>query len=112
MDISLLRSKIIIQKQTVTVDEVGNHINTWTEFHPCFAYVNMSQKANSEEEAAGQTVSRVEYVFTVRWCEKLRDMDSEGYRILFDGKLYNILSVDDFQYKHETIKLKAERIRR
>ena len=32
MDISLLNQKIMVQKNSITVDEIGNHLNTWKDF--------------------------------------------------------------------------------
>lgn len=63
-------------------------------------------------EAAGQTVASDGYTFTVRYCKALKGMDSDHYRILFDGDIYNITLVDDFQFRHETLKLTATKVRR
>ena len=51
-------------------------------------------------------------MFEVRWCERLRDLDSTKYRILFGGSIYNITCVDDVQFRHEKLKLTAQRERR
>ena len=40
MDISHLNKKITVQKNTVTVDELGNHLNTWEDFYSCHATVS------------------------------------------------------------------------
>lgn len=33
MDITLLNVKITVQKNTVTVDNIGNHKNEWTDYY-------------------------------------------------------------------------------
>ena len=114
MNIALMRSRIIIQKNTVTVDEIGNHVNTWTDFYECYAYANMSSNlsASGEKQEAGQIVATDTFTFTVRYCKALAGMTSDGYRILFGGNIYNITKVDDYQFRHETLKIKAERVQR
>lgn len=114
MDISRLRSRLTIQKSTVEVDAIGNHKTVWKDFYACYAYANIAtgKTAGQEQEIAGQTVASDSYTFTVRYCNALKDMDSDHYRILFDGGIYNITLVDDYQFRHETLKLTATRVRR
>lgn len=114
MEISKMRSRITIQKNTVEADAIGNRRVVWTDFYSCYAYANIAtgKTAGQEYEAAGQTVASDGYTFTVRYCKALEDMDSDHYRILFDGDIYNITLVDDFQFRHETLKLTATKVRR
>jgi len=110
MEIGLMRSRITIQKNTITVDAIGNHINTWTDYYSCSAYANL--KTGSEYTSAGQMISTDSLVFSVRWCIPLKDLDPDHFRILFDGAIYNITSVDDYQFRHRTWKITAERVKR
>ena len=105
MEISKMRSRITIQKNTVEADAIGNRRVVWTDFYSCYAYANIAtgKTAGQEYEAAGQTIASDGYTFTVRYC---------NYRILFDGDIYNITLVDDFQFRHETLKLTANKVRR
>ena len=110
MDISKLRSRITIQRVVVRKDAIGNHANTWEDFWSCAAYANLA--SGKEYGTAGQTLGSDTLVFEVRWCEWLRDLDSTKYRILFGGSIYNITCVDDVQFRHEKLKLTAQRERR
>ncbi len=110
MDISKLRSRITIQHSEVVKDAIGNHINTWTDFYSCAAYANLA--SGKEYGAAGQTLDSDTLVFEVRWCVLLRDLDSTKFRVLFGGAVYNITCVDDVQFRHERLKLTAQRERR
>ena len=110
MNIGLMRCRIVIQKETVTIDSIGNRTNTWTAWHSCFAYVNM--QTGGEHESTGRTIVTDTLVFTVRYCSALAGMQPDGYRISFNGRLYNITAVDDFQFRHETLKLTATRTER
>ena len=110
MDISKLRSRITIQHSEVVTDTIGNHTNTWVDYWFCAAYANLA--SGKEYGAAGQTLGSGTLVFEVRWCERLRDLDSTKFRILFGGAIYNIICVDDVQFRHEKLKLTAQRERR
>ena len=45
MDIALFNERIVIQKNAVTVDEIGNHTNAWTD------YFNMKKWEQAIERA-------------------------------------------------------------
>ena len=107
MDISKLRSRITIQRVVVQTDAIGNHANAWVDYWSCAAYANLA--SGKEYGAAGQTLGSDTLVFEVRWCERLRDLDSTKFRILFGGAIYNITGVDDVQFRHERLKLTAQR---
>ena len=110
MDISKLRSRITIQRSEVATDAIGNHLSAWVDYWSCSAYANLATA--KEYGAAGQTLGSDTLVFEVRWCERLRDLDSTKFRILFGGAVYNITCVDDIQFRHEKLKLTAQRERR
>ena len=107
MDISKLRSRITIQRVVVQTDAIGNHANAWVDYWSCAAYANLA--SGKEYGAAGQTLGSDTLVFEVRWCERLRDLDSTKFRVLFCGNIYNITCVDDVQFRHERLKLTAQR---
>jgi SPP1 family predicted phage head-tail adaptor len=110
MDISKLRSRITIQRSEVATDAIGNHLSVWVDYWSCAAYANLA--SGKEYGAAGQTLGSDTLVFEVRWCERLRDLDATRFRILFGGNIYNITCVDDVQFRHEKLKLTAQRDRR
>jgi len=105
MDISKLNQRILIQKSSTQTDDVGNVFRQWQDFYSCFASVNTAggkerQKGDTEEQ---QTVS-----FTVRFCKRLSELSAVDYRIVFQGKPYNIIQVDFADYGGKTVKIKAE----
>ena len=107
MEIALMRSKISIQKCTVTTDADGNHIESWEPYYDCSAYANLS--SGREDEAAGHTVSSDTVAFTIRYCALTKALNTKEYRIVFNGDIYNITAIDDYQYRHETLKITGER---
>ena len=110
MKVSLLNEKILIQKAVVKADEIGNRGNGWEEYFSCYATI--SGENGSEEAESGQTVEKSTICFTVRYCSIVSCISSTGYRIVFKGVIYNIISVDHMNYKKKAMKLRCERARR
>lgn len=110
MEVSLLNVRITIQKNTVAVDSIGNHVNGWTDFYSCYATVSgEAGKQTSETDVAGTTADHSDISFTVRWCKKVSVIDSTGYRILFENEIYDILAVDHMNYKKKCVKFKCQK---
>lgn len=113
MDIALLNVKITFQKNAVMADEIGNHISSWADYYTCHATVSGEGGAKlAEHLTAGQIVDDSELAFTVRYCNALKKIDSLNYRIVFDGVLYNIVSIDHMSYKKKCLKFRCKKVRR
>lgn len=110
MDIALLNVKITIQKNTVTVDNIGNHINAWTDWYSCSATV--SGESPNEDTAAGVVVDNSKTDFSVRWCRKASEMTADKYRVIYNRDIYNILGIDHMNFKKNSVKLKCQKARR
>ena len=96
MDIAALNLRITFQKQVTDVDEYMNHTNTDSDYITCWATASGS---GTETDAAGTTNPKDK-------------VTSEDYRIIADGKLYNILYVNPMGYKHNSLKFHCERVKR
>ena len=105
MDISKLNQRIRIQKGVSKTDEVGNVIRHWQDFYSCFASVKTT---GGNERQKGDTDEQKSVTFTVRFCKKLTVLSAVDYRIVFQGKPYNIIQVDFADYGGKTVKIKAE----
>lgn len=110
MEVALLNVRITFQKNSVTVDAIGNHKNGWTDAYSCYATV--SGEGGSEAQIAGITVDNADLAFTVRYCKKTAGITTDGYRILFGGEIYNILSIHHMNYKKKSMKFRCEKVRR
>ena len=87
MNISGLRVRITIQKNETVTDKYGNHKTAWTDFFSCWATVGTGAGA----EKAGVVVNPEESTdFTVRYCSETAQVTSTKYRILAEGKTWNI----------------------
>lgn len=91
---------IIIQK----IDEATEQ---WTDLFdkPLHARVNKSN--GSEYLNAGASRSKANRVFEVRYFKDLEPiaLNTQFYRLIYRGNIYNITDYDDFMEKHQTIKL-------
>lgn len=110
MDISLLNVRITFQKNEVITDSIGNHKNVWSDYYSCYATV--SGERGTEKASTGLIASDSDISFTVRYCKALSDVDSTKCRILFEGDLYNIVSIDHMNFKKKSLKFKCEKERK
>ena len=108
MDIAGLRVRITIQKNETVVDKYGNHKAAWTDFFPCWATAVTSGLSASEEEIGAHTVEADRLDFTVRYSSETAAVNSKQYRILLGSRIYNILSIDEMGFKHNSRKFHAE----
>ena len=113
MDISLLNQKIMVQKNSVTVDEIGNHKNAWTDYYTCFATIGGEGLASSkEDEVAGTTVEDFSMTVSVRYCQKAAAIDSTHFRVMFMGEIYNIVNIDHMNFRKKSLKFTCRKERR
>lgn len=105
MNCGAYREKIIIQHKDVSTDEIGQQSERWEDYLICRAYVN-NLSGKEFWEAAQQNAERT-VVFVTRYCSKLSKINTTDYRIVFRENIYDIIFVDNVQYKNNTLKLKA-----
>lgn len=108
--IETMQERIIIQKSITGNDSNGNHILLWEDYYSCYSYVN--NLSGNEYWAAAQVNSQVDLNFIIRYCSEVAHLDSEHYRIIFRNQLYNIIFVDNVQYKNKSLKLRASLVKR
>lgn len=108
MNISGLRVRITIQKNETVVDKYGNHKSTWTDFFTCWASAVTSGLSASEKESAGHTTEADKLDITVRYSTETAAINSKQYRVFLAGRIYNILSIDEMGFKHNSRKLHTQ----
>ena len=108
MNIARLNERVVIQENTVNVDRVGNHINTWTDYFSCWATAVASGKSAEETANAGTTQEADRLDITVRWSSETAAVNSKRYRIVLGDRLYNIISIDDMGFRHNSRKFHTE----
>ena len=108
MNIAGLRVRINIQKNETVTDRYGNHKSAWQNYFSCWATAVTSGLSTKEEESAGHTVEADRLDLTVRWSSETAAVDSKQYRILLNGRIYNILSIDEMGFRRNSRKLHTE----
>ncbi len=108
MRIASMRVRITVQRNETVVDKYGNHKSAWTDCFSCWATAVTSGLSSREEEAAGHTVEADRLDITVRYSSEIAAVNSKEYRILIYSKIYNILSIDEMGFKHNSRKFHVE----
>ena len=105
MNIAGLRVRITIQRNGTVTDRYGNHTSAWTDYFSCWATATMSGKSADETQEAGHTEEVDRLDITVRWSSETAAVNSKQYRVLLNGRTYNILGIDDMGFRHNSRKL-------
>ena len=104
MNIAAMRVRVTFQKNTVIVDKYGNHKTGWADYFSCWATATMSGKSADETQEAGHTEEAGRLDITVRWSSETAAVNSKQYRVLLDGRIYDILGIDDMGFRHNSRK--------
>jgi len=99
-----LRQRITFQKLTTTVNENGFEVDTWEDYQTVWAAVSNLHGREYYAAAAVQAENTVK--FTLRY---LKDIDT-SMRILFRGKQYNIIAIDNIKYQNRYLEIKAQEV--
>jgi SPP1 family predicted phage head-tail adaptor len=99
-----LRHRITLQRLTTTTNENGFEIEEWTDVKTVWASITNLHGREYYEAAAVQAEQTVK--FTIRY---LSGVDT-SMRILFQGKQYNITSIDNIKYQNRFIEIRASNI--
>jgi SPP1 family predicted phage head-tail adaptor len=101
MNIASLRVPILFQKNEIVTDKYKNQSASWTDYFACYATIGSSTGSETDTEVIRPEES---LDFTCRWCTELSKVDSTHYRILAEGRTYNITYVNPMGYKRNSIK--------
>lgn len=108
MNIAGLRVRITIQQNSTVIDKYGNHKSAWTDYFSCWATAVASGKSAEETANAGTTQEADRLDITVRWSSETAAVNSKQYRIVLGDRLYNIISIDDMGFRHNSRKFHTE----
>lgn len=101
-----MRERILITRQEVRTDAIGNRRNVQAPYCRRWAYAN---RTSGGEDESGRVVLEEESIyFVVRFDALTRHITSTGFQIEFHGKTYDITSVDNYKFRNETLTLYAK----
>ncbi len=102
-----MRVRIMIQKSETQVDKYKNHKSVWKDYFPCWATA-VSNRISDETSNASSTQEDDKLDITVRWCSETAAVNSKEYRILIGEKIYNIKSVNEMGFRHNSRKFQVQ----
>lgn len=105
MNASMLKNKITIQKKTAIPDDIGKISEIWSDFMVVHAYAN--RLSGQELIVAAANGQQDTVTFSVRYCRALADLNSNDFRIIFMGRIFNILTVDNVMFLNKELKIRA-----
>lgn len=97
-----MRHQIRIEARSTIQDTSGEQHQSWTEFATRRAAVERAR--GSEVWASAQRSGRVPVVFHLRWLDGV----TAGMRVVFEGRVHNILSAVDQEGLGEELVLTTE----
>lgn len=101
----VLRRKIVIQKQEITEDELGNQTQDWADWKTVRAERN---NLWGQEYYAAKVVNEENtVVFVIRDAPFIEEMNTLEYRIKHEDKVFDIKQIDRLQDGGLWVKIKA-----
>lgn len=104
-NVGRMDKRIVIQVLAAESDNIGNQITVWENFHKCWA--NVGGVSGKEYWQAREQHEEKIISFKLRYCRKLDDLNSTGYRIMYNGKIYNIQYIDNLHQANSLLVIKA-----
>lgn len=108
MNIAGLRVRITIQKNQTATDKYGNRKSGWADYFSCWATVVRSGKSAEETVSAGTTQEADRLDVTVRYSSETAAVNAKQYRILLQGRTYNIIAIDEMGFRRNSRKFFTE----
>jgi len=89
----------------ITIQKI-NASEDWEDVFKVHAFINKA-KSDNEFLNAGAIQAKRSLTFEVRYFAALEDIsfNLQSYRILYQGKPFDIKDFDDFMLRHKTVKL-------
>lgn len=90
----------------ITIFKIDEITEKWFPEFSLHARINKA-KADSEYLNAGAIQGKQSLTFEVRYFDKLKDisLNTQSYRVVYDGVHYDIIDYDDYLLQHKTVKL-------
>lgn len=108
MDINALNIRVTFQKAGTIIDKNRNHKEVWEDYYTCWATCVTSHLKSNEDFAAAVIQERDLMDVTVRWSSEIARINSKEYRIQINERYYNILTIDEMGFLHNSRKFHCE----
>lgn len=98
--------KITFQVLTEKSDKIGWQTPEWVDFFTSWA--NVSGTGGREYYSASQVNSQNDVIFKMRYSRKIAGFLTSEIRILYNGNIYDVKHIDDFQEQHRQLVFRTE----
>lgn len=90
----------------IVIQKIDEKTEKWKDAYRVHAYIN-KPKADNEYLSAGAIQAKRSLTFEVRYFKQLENisLNTQLYRIVFNGVNYDIKDYDDYQLSHKSVKL-------
>ena len=90
----------------IVIQKINEKTERWEDIYRLHAYINKS-KSDNEYLSAGAIQAKRNLTFEVRYFKQLENisLNTQKYRIVYNGVTYDIRDYDDFQESHKSVKL-------
>lgn len=105
MDAGAYTQRISIEKLSHNYDSIGNPVEEWKPFKKTYAYMNGLSGKEYWEAVVLKEENTVDFV--CRWKKFFDEIDVKNYRIVWRGKIFNIKTIDNVQFRNEIVKIRA-----
>lgn len=105
ISVGSMHERITIQHVKIEPNAIGQQIECWSDYAKVHAYA--TGYSGSEKYEGKRDISAADISFTVRYSKKLAKINPTDFRVIFRNEIYNILFVNNYQFKNETLKILA-----
>jgi SPP1 family predicted phage head-tail adaptor len=91
--------RVTIQQATKTRDSIGGEVLTWTTYKTWWCRIRVT--GGGEKYVNQQTISEATHQLEGRFIGGVKPT----MRVLYGSRIFNILLAQDFDERHETLKL-------
>ncbi|MCR5775485.1 MAG: phage head closure protein [Lachnospiraceae bacterium] len=109
MNIGLLNERVCFQKNTVVVDDIGNHSHEWADFYECACTIGGESLKKMEQDEEAVTLDVSEMTVTIRYCLIASVINTKEFRVRFHDDIYNIIAVDHMNFKKQALKFRCRK---
>lgn len=83
-------------KIPILIEKLREADEKWEEYYKTHA--NINKTGGKEYTQAATNISNSTFNFIVRYCEVMKDVifNTEKYRVVYDGRCYDIKNVDHY----------------
>ena len=88
-----LDRRVVIQRLTVTTNEVGEQVDTWSELATVWS--ERSPRGVVQKFNANQVYAEVDTVFRTRWYPWATTLDPMEHRLVYRSRVYDIHGTEE-----------------